>query len=111
MRRTIRIGDKDVDMVANGMTAVIYGNVFHKDILADMFNKKKDTSPMVAQELAFIMSAQAEKSSKELMTELTIESYWEWCEGFGGVDLVNSEILALFADQQAPASTPKKKKK
>ena len=110
MRKTIKIGEREIDFVANGMTAVIYGNVFHKDLLAEIFAKKKDMSPIMTQELAFIMAAQATKSTKELMTGITIEEYWEWCEGFNGIDLVNSEILSLFVNQQASSSTPKKKK-
>jgi hypothetical protein len=110
MRRTINIGGKDIDMVANGLTPVIYKRIFRRDFLAE--TQKEDLDLTIFQELGFVMAMQSEKPMKELMEGLTIENYYEWLEGFGAMDIISkvNEIFAVYQAQNRPTSIPKKKR-
>ncbi len=108
MRGAVRIGDRDVDFVANGATPFIYKRVFRKDFLTE--TQKEDMD--VYTELAFIMSQQAEKPMTELLNSLKIEDFYEWIEGFEAMDIVTkaSDIFAIYQGQTKSSSASKKKK-
>lgn len=108
MRGTVRIGDKDVEMVANGATPFIYKRVFRRDFL-----QTTQTEDMcVYTELAFVMTMQAVKPMSELLKNLTVDDFYTWVEGFEAMDILNkaAEIFALYQGQANPSSTSKKKK-
>lgn len=108
MRGTVRIGERDVDMVANGATPFIYKRIFRRDFLTTT-----QTDDMnVYTELAFVMSQQAVKPMSELLNNLTVDNFFEWVEGFEAMDIVNkaAEIFAIYQGQANPSSTSKKKK-
>ena len=109
MRKSINIGGKDIEMLANGLTPVAYKRVFKKDFLAE--TQKEDMDMTVFQELAFIMAMQCEKTDKEMMTGLTEEDYWTWLGGFGSMDIINEvdKVFAIFKASEKTASVPKKK--
>ena len=69
MRGTVQIGDKAIDMVANGATPFIYKRVFRRDFLAT--TQTEDMN--VYSELAFVMAMQAEKPMSELLNNLTAD--------------------------------------
>lgn len=108
MRGTIKIGDRDVEMVANGATPFIFKRVFRKDFLAE--TQKEDMD--VYAELAFVMSQQAEKPMTELLNSLKIEDFYEWIEGFEAMDIVTvaPDIFEIYQGQAKSSSASKKKK-
>ena len=108
MRETIKIGDRDIEMVANGATPFIFKRVFRKDFLAE--TQKEDMD--VYAELAFIMSQQAEKPMTELLNSLKIEDFYAWIEGFEAMDIVTMapDIFAIYQGQTKSSSASKKKK-
>lgn len=108
MRGTVRIGERDVDMVANGATPFIYKRIFRRDFLTTT-----QTDDMnVYTELAFVMSQQAVKPMSELLNNLTVDDFYAWVEGFEAMDIINkaAEIFAIYQGQANPSSTSKKKK-
>lgn len=108
MRGTIRIGTKDVDMVANGATPFIYKRVFRRDFLATTQTEDMD----VYTELAFIMAQQAEKPMSGLLNNLTKDDFYEWVVQFDAMDIVTvaADIFALYQGQAKSTSVSKKKK-
>lgn len=109
MKGTVKIGDKNVDMVANALTPVLYKRVFRKDFLLE--SQKKDIDMTIFQELAFVMASQAQIiSAKQLMTELSVESYYEWLEGFEAMEIMEAvnDIFALYHSQTKVSSRSKK---
>ena len=108
MRGTVRIGDRDIDLVANGATPFIFKRVFRKDFLAE--TQKEDMD--VYAELAFVMSQQADKPMTELLNSLKIEDFYEWIEGFEAMDIVTvaPDIFAIYQGQTKSSSASKKKK-
>ena len=108
-RKTIKVGEQDIDMVANAFTPVVYQKTFHKDVFLE--TQKKDKSLGFTQELAYVMMMQAtDKTAKEL-TELTIDEFYAWLMTLSAMDimLASQEILELFYGQTAPKSKKKKK--
>lgn len=112
MRGTINIGEKSIDMVANGATPFIYKKVFRRDFLASTAANEKEPDMDAFTQLGFIMAMQAQKPLAELVNGLKIEDFYEWIEGFEALDLVThaTEIFALYQAQAEGSSVPKKKR-
>jgi hypothetical protein len=109
MRGTIKIGDKNLEMVANGATPFIYKRVFRRDFLAT--TQTDDLN--VYSELAYVMTMQAGgKPMSELLNTLTVDDFYEWVADFEAMDLITAagDIFALYQGQSQPSSTSKKKK-
>lgn len=109
MKGTVKIGNKNVDMVANALTPVLYKKIFRKDFLVE--SQKKDMDLTIFQELAFVMASQAQiVSAKQLMTELNVESYYSWLEEFEAMEIMEAvnDIFALYHSQTKVSSTSKK---
>lgn len=108
MRGTITINGRDIDMVANGATPVIYKRVFRRDFLATTQTEDLD----VYSELGFVMAMQAEKPLAELINGLKYEDFIEWISEFEAMDLINhaAEVFALYQAQAQGSSVSKKKK-
>ena len=88
MRGTIRIGTKDVDMVANGATPFIYKRVFRRDFLATTQTEDMD----VYTELAFIMAQQADPTITDELSWLDrFEDFDPWAVFYQLMDLISSE--------------------
>lgn len=94
MLKTVKIGEKEINLLANAATPIRYKMVFGEDIMV-AFNqingKKRDEGEIldISSQLAFIMSKQATCNREELKG-LTKEAYVEWLEDFGSMDFVNA---------------------
>lgn len=108
MRGVINIGDKSVEMVANGATPFLYKRVFRRDFLSAT---QKEDDLDVYTELGFIMAMQAEKPTSELINSLSIDDFYEWVVNFEAMDMVNhvTEIFELYQAQSFTTSKSKKK--
>lgn len=110
MFKEIKIGDKDVSLLANGSTPIRYRQLFHKDAITQM-NKgvNADDAVEMASELAFIMAKAADKAD---MNTLNLDDYYEWLEQFETFDIVTAseEIFGVYVGQEVTTSTAKKNK-
>lgn len=94
MLRTVKIGEKDINLLANAATPIRYKMVFGEDIMV-AFNQingnKRDEGEIldISSQLAFIMHKQATCNREELKG-LTKEVYVDWLEEFGPMDFVNA---------------------
>ena len=119
MRGTVKIGERDVDMLANGASPFIYKKIFHKDFLTtvgtnyvDADGKKKtDMDTNAITEMAFVMHMQTEKTFKEILDAVTVEDFVVWISEFEPLDfaMAMTEIMGLYYQQQKTTVTPKKK--
>ena len=98
MLKTVQIGEKEVNLLANAATPIRYKMVFGEDVMV-AFNQinqeKRDTGEIldITSQLAYIMNRQAECSKDELKA-LTKESYIDWLEDFDSMAFVNaSEVI------------------
>ena len=102
MLKTIQIGEKEVNLLANAATPFRYKMVFGEDIMValnQINNSRRDEGEVmdIAPQLAFIMSKQAELD-REALKALTKDEYIEWLEEFESMDFVNAtnEIFDLY---------------
>ena len=102
MLKTVQIGEKEVNLLANAATPFRYKMVFGEDIMValnQINNSKRDEGEVIdiASQLAFIMNKQAELD-REALKALTKDVYIEWLEEFESMDFVNttSEIFDLY---------------
>lgn len=113
MLQTVKIGEKELSLLANAATPIRYKMVFGEDIMV-AFNqingKKRDEGEIldISSQLAFIMNKQA-TCDKEALKGLTKEVYIEWLEDFGPMDFVNAstEIFNTYLGTTGTTSKPK----
>ena len=113
MKRDIKIRDKTISILSNGVTPLFYKQLFKKDLLQTLkSNGDWDIVGDHVPELAFIMAMQAKEgvTSADMM-KLTLENYIEWLSEFEALDLTmhGSEIVTTFISDAVPSAKPKKK--
>ena len=119
MRGTVKIGERDVDMLANAASPFIYKKIFHKDFLmtvgtnyVDADGKQKtDVDTNAITEMAFVMHMQTVKTFKEILDTVTVEDFVAWISEFEPLDfaMAMAEIMGLYYQQQKTTVSPKKK--
>ena len=119
MRGTVKIGERDVDMLANAASPFIYKKIFHKDFLmtvgtnyVDADGKQKtDVDTNAITEMAFVMHMQTEKTFKEMLDAVTVEDFVAWISEFEPLDfaMAMTEIMGLYYQQQKTTVTQKKR--
>lgn len=110
MKGTVKIGTQELGMLANAASPIIYKNIFHEDFLKKCQAFEKDQDAELFQKMGFVMWKQAQGLPiRELMSEITIEEYYEWLAGFEPLDIMmaSQEIANLYYSQEAGGSIPK----
>jgi len=106
MEKSLRIGGKDVQMVANAATPRVYRSCFKKDLFIGMqhaINEDNEVTDFeVFENLAYVMAVQGGLK----------ESVDDWLAGFDSPTAVIEaipEIIGLWADNTTATSNGKKK--
>lgn len=113
MLRTVKIGEKEINLLANAATPIRYKMVFGEDVMV-AFNQinqeKRDTGEIldITSQLAFIMNRQAECNKTELKS-MTKDTYIEWLEDFDSMDFVNASEAIINAYLGTTGTTSKSK--
>lgn len=114
MRKTIKIGDKELEFEAVATLPIIVKRLFNKNIINDISDATKDNVDgdrvnETVTEIAFVMHKQAEAKGYKEMLSLTIENYYEWLEGFEPLDFYYAaeEIFTLYTGSKNTDSVPK----
>lgn len=109
MRKTIKIGEKEITLESTALTSVAYKKLFGTDILTTLgsFRNTDITGAEAAQaidavsQLAFVMAKQAEHTPVKELLHMDGDAYYEWLDGFSYGDLydpeVVTEILAVWS--------------
>ena len=108
-RGIVKIGSKDVDMLANAASPVIYRRIFQKDFLLQM-DPKGEIDTNALSEMGYVMSLQTQMTFKEIVDTISQDDYYTWLEQFEAFDVMMAcnAIFALFKGQE---KKKKKKKK
>lgn len=97
MLKTIKIGERNYDMRSSALTAMIYKNLFGKDLIAQLQETKESKSNLdLFKELAFVMAWQAipkKEKITEALKSLSLADYYEWIDGIEEIDFYNEEVL------------------
>ena len=110
MFKTIKVGEKEVPMLANAATPIRYKQVFGKNILTYFLGGSTDAEvTAMVSELAYIMAKAGEGAD---MNKLSIDDYIKWLEPFEALDFATEEnaraILDIYQGNESQASTVKK---
>lgn len=110
MFKEIKIGDKQVPMLANAATPIRFRQVFGKNLLKYFIgNESQEETAAMAGELAYIMAKAGEGAD---MNKLSIEDYIVWLEQFDAMAFVNvdtvMEIMEVYQGNMDGGSRAKK---
>lgn len=112
MYRVVKIGDKEVPMLAMASVDIYYKRVFHEDPLSIMTNASipDGEKTRVAFGMAYIMAKFAECRDRKAMLRLTEDDYLEWLEQFEYGDFVAAaaEVLGVYYGQKIVGAKEKK---
>ena len=106
MKGTIKIGSKEVGMVANAASPFIYRQIFHKDFLAE--TQKDPIDLALFAEMGFVLHLQNEKPTQEVL-KTSLDDFYVWLEEFDAMDIMNAsvQIGQFYMGQEASLSVPK----
>lgn len=114
MTEIINIGDKAVEMRADGATPFLYKQAFSKDLIKIFSDATEGADTAVASEMAselgFVMAQQA-KNPDPLNVNLSKGEFMKWLSQFEPLDLATSsiDIINLYIGTYKTDSTAKKK--
>lgn len=112
MKGQVKIGTKNVEMVANAATPVFFNQVFHEDFFTELGKFTEEGNSMRSAEIygkiGFICANQAKKGFDG--TGLSYKDYVGWLEQFMLMDLAEAsdDIAEIFFAQAQETATPKK---
>ena len=75
----VKIGEKDVEMLANAATPYRYQQIFHEDFIKKVTGKEDSEPADFFTKIGFTMAMQA---SKKDMSKIGIADFYTWLEGF-----------------------------
>ena len=110
MKGTVKIGDREIPMVANGATNIYYKQLTHQDLLA--YFTKQSTKKAEAADgidtlmpLAFVMAMQAEGNKT-----FSQDDYIQWLSQFEPleVEMALDAVMDIYTQNRVSTSTPKK---
>lgn len=110
MFRTIKVGEKEVPMLANAATPIRYRQVFGKNLLSYFMGESSNSElAAVTGELAYIMARAGDGAD---MNRLNIDDYIEWLEGFEAAAWIDPEVVpqvvGLYLNNMDGLSSAKK---
>ena len=107
MKGIVKIGSKEVGMVANAASPYIYKQVFHEDFLKKLQDKDPETD--IFQKMGYIMAKQDELANLSDLMKLTEEGFFEWLLQFESMDVIyaTDEIANIYLAQKESTSVPK----
>lgn len=113
MRGKVKIGDKEVEMLASAASPILYKRVFRRDWFKTLSESQEDASGIESityfEEMGFIMAMQA-SSSTEKLVNLTYEDFLKWLGQFEPEEMMLSlgDIANIYKGQEEQSSVPKK---
>jgi len=108
----VKIGDKDVPMLAMASVDIYYKNIFGIDPLTVQTKEDPPISEVITlfQQMGFVMAKFAETKSRKEMLKLNEESFIDWIEQFDRAELIKAlpDIRAIYDGEKAPSAEEKK---
>lgn len=112
MYSVVRIGEKDVPMLAMASVDNYYMHIFGEDPVR-IQEKADATAPVVEllKKMAFVMAKFAELKDRKAMFKLSEADYFDWLDQFERNDIYEAigDIRAVYEGNRVSESEPKKK--
>lgn len=118
MYKSVNIGEKVVNLLANAATPVRYKMVFRQDLMVELNQINKATRDDaevtdIISRLAYVMARQADSKDENFdMGKANADDYIDWLEEFGPTDFLRASeaIIELYFGDMRGNSKPKKGK-
>lgn len=110
MYKIVKIGDKEVPMMAMASSDVYYKRVFGEDPLKIVTAQNTGDSTGLLFQMGFILAKQAELRDRKKMMALTVNDYVDWLDQFEYSDYLESldKIATVYYGNKAISSQEKK---
>ena len=95
MYAKVKIGEREIPMMAMASTDFYYKNTFGEDLLTLMTQPDLETSKTfeIVAKMGFIMAKFAELKKRKDMLKLNEEAFIEWLDQFDREDFFNEDTL------------------
>lgn len=106
----VKIGDKDVPMLAMASCDNYYKTIFHEDSLKALTEKDDSEKKEAMKRLAFVMAKFAELRNRKEMVKLNEGDYLDWLDGFDNADFNNAltDVVDVYMGNKGTTSQEKK---
>lgn len=112
MYNVVKIGDKDVPMLAMASVDLYYKQIFHEDAIKLQSAKDFDEGDLInfVEKMGFVMAKFAELKNRKEMSKLNEEAFLDWLDQFERVDYMNAlaDIRMTYEGQSVTGSDAKK---
>lgn len=112
MFNVIKIGEKEVPMLAMASAAIYYKRVFGRDAIITQADAKTDGETIAFySEMGYIMAMMAKYSdNRAKLNEINLDSYIDWLDQFEASDYNEAiiEIAKIYEGQNKVTSKEKK---
>ena len=110
MYKEIKIGNKEIGMMANGLSPILFNKVFHEDFFtrsSSMGEGNEGVTVDIFSKMGFIMAMQAAKKD---LTKINENQYYKWLEDFDPMDIPNAivDIVDVYMSQTEGTAKAKK---
>lgn len=107
MKGTVKIGSKELGMVANAASPYIYKQIFHEDFLQKLQAQQPD--PDIFQKMGYVMAKQYETDKLSDLMKLTEDGFYEWLTEYEAMDIIlaTDAIAEIYLSQKKGSSVPK----
>lgn len=97
MKKTIKIGDKELEFESTALTSIAYKRIFGSDVLAALGSERSLSSDIrltdSIKQLAFLMNKQAEGLEVPKIMGLKEMDFFVWLNQFEHGDLDKEEVI------------------
>lgn len=110
MYQIVKIGGRDVPMLAMASVDVYYKRIFNDDPIKAQ-TKGDESTIEFALRMGFVMAKFAETRDRKEMLKLNEDSFLDWLDGFYRADLMEAlgDIIMVYENQKNTSSTEKKR--
>lgn len=98
MYGVVKIGEKDVPMLALASTDVYYKNVFREDPIRKLTEGDASDNIDLTVKAGFIMAMRASNKTRAEMMKLNEDAFYDWLDQFERADLYNNDTLQEIFD-------------
>lgn len=112
MYNVVRVGDKEIPMLAMASVDVYYKLIFREDPIALQASEGFDAGTMISfmERMGFVMAKFAECKDRKAMLQLNEEAFLDWLDGLERAEYINAlaDVQATYDGQALPTAASKK---
>ena len=110
MYKVVKIGDKEVPMLAMASSDIYYKRLFGEDPLKVVTAQNEGDNTALLFQMGFILAKQAELRDRKRMMALTMDNYIDWLDSMEYGDYIEAldQVAAVYYGNRITSSQEKK---